>query len=169
LERILFGALAGLTATTAMTAAMRLFHGALPEKERYPLPPRELIEQMNIVEDAGSRAAATVAAHYAFGATAGIVYALMSRRMLAGPGYGVAVWAASYLGWIPSARLLDPASLHPARRNLLMIAAHLIWGAALEASYRTACGAARDVFSDGPALDAAGNARAGAARGGGVA
>lgn len=39
--RLLLGALAG---TVAMTAAMRAMRGRLPAPERYPLPPREIIE-----------------------------------------------------------------------------------------------------------------------------
>jgi hypothetical protein len=42
----------------------------------------------------------------------------------------VAVWAGSYLGWLPAAGILSPATEHPARRNALMIASHVVWGAA---------------------------------------
>jgi hypothetical protein len=44
MNRLLVGALAGLTATTAMTFAMARLHRALPAAERYPLPPREITE-----------------------------------------------------------------------------------------------------------------------------
>jgi hypothetical protein len=44
---------------------------------------------------------------------------------------GVAIWAGSYLGWLPTVGILTPATRHPWRRNLLMIVAHVIWGVAL--------------------------------------
>lgn len=46
------------------------------------------------------------------------------------------MWVASYLGWIPASRRLKAATRHPARRNGLMLIAHLVWGAALTASLR---------------------------------
>jgi hypothetical protein len=49
--------------------------------------------------------------------------------VLAGAGFGVAVWAGSYLGWLPAAGILSPATEHPPRRNALMIASHVVWGA----------------------------------------
>jgi hypothetical protein len=51
--------------------------------------------------------------------------------VLAGTLYGLVVWGASYLGLVPALGLLSPATRHPRRRNALMIAAHLVWGAAL--------------------------------------
>jgi hypothetical protein len=51
------------------------------------------------------------------------------HAMLAGVGFGLAVWAGSYLGWLPAAGIISPATEHPARRNALMIAAHAVWGA----------------------------------------
>jgi uncharacterized membrane protein YagU involved in acid resistance len=50
--------------------------------------------------------------------------------------YGLGVWALSYLGWIPAARILAPAYRHPVRRNLLMIAAHVVWGLTLSKSLK---------------------------------
>jgi uncharacterized membrane protein YagU involved in acid resistance len=48
-----------------------------------------------------------------------------------GVAYGLGVWTASYLGLLPALGLLAPATEHPARRNALMIAAHVVWGASL--------------------------------------
>ncbi|MCA1636528.1 MAG: hypothetical protein LC802_23280 [Acidobacteria bacterium] len=42
----------------------------------------------------------------------------------------MAVWAGSYLGWLPAAGILRPATEHPPRRTALMIAAHVVWGVA---------------------------------------
>ena len=141
MNRILIGALAGLAATGPMTLAMKLMHEQLPREEQYPLPPRQVAE--GLAEKAGvnehldeeEREAATWVSHFAFGAAAGALYgAVAGERLdehpvLAGAGFGLAVWAGSYLGWLPAAGILSSATKHPARRNALMIAAHVIWGA----------------------------------------
>jgi biotin transporter BioY len=85
--------------------------------------------------DEEERKAATWVSHFAYGATCGALYGAVSEGrtgghpMLAGVGFGLAVWAGSYLGWLPAAGVLSPATEHPARRNALMIAAHVVWGA----------------------------------------
>jgi hypothetical protein len=141
MNRILLGGLAGLAATAPMTLAMKLMHEQLPREERYPLPPRAVTEGMaekagvNQHLDEEERRAATWASHFAYGAACGALYGALTgeradeRPLLAGVGFGVAVWAASYLGWLPAAGILSPATEHPARRNALMIAAHVVWGA----------------------------------------
>lgn len=141
MNRILLGAVAGLAATAPMSLAMKLMHERLPRREQYPLPPRQITEE--IAERAGvneqldeeEREAATWASHFAYGAACGALYGALGERLdarpaLAGAAFGVAVWAGSYLGWLPAAGLLSPATEHPARRNALMIAAHVVWGAA---------------------------------------
>jgi hypothetical protein len=141
MNRILLGALAGLAATAPMTLAMKLMHEQLPREEQYPLPPRQVAE--GLAEKAGvnehldeeEREAATWVSHFAYGAACGALYGAVSggktdeRPLLAGAGFGLAVWAGSYLGWLPAAGILSPATEHPARRNALMIAAHVVWGA----------------------------------------
>jgi uncharacterized membrane protein YagU involved in acid resistance len=141
MNRILLGALAGLAATGPMTVAMKLMHEQLPREEQYPLPPRQvaegLAEKAGVNEHLGEeeREAATWVSHFAFGTACGALYGAVSgerldgHSVLAGAGFGLAVWAGSYLGWLPAAGLLSPATEHPARRNALMIAAHVVWGA----------------------------------------
>jgi ribose/xylose/arabinose/galactoside ABC-type transport system permease subunit len=137
---ILLGAVAGLAATVPMSLAMKLMHERLPEHEQYPLPPRavtmEVAERAGVREhlDEGEREAATWAAHFGYGAACGALYGALAagRRvppLAAGVGFGLAVWAGSYLGWLPAAGILRPATEHPPRRNALMIAAHVVWGA----------------------------------------
>ena len=82
----------------------------------------------------GEREAATWASHFGYGAACGALYgALAANRRVphvaAGVGFGLAVWAGSYLGWLPAAGILRPATEHPPRRTALMIAAHVVWGA----------------------------------------
>src|SRR5687767_15180090 len=40
----IFGAIAGMVGTMAMTSTMRRLHKKLPPKQRYPLPPREIVD-----------------------------------------------------------------------------------------------------------------------------
>lgn len=141
MNRILLGALAGLAATAPMTLAMKLMHEQLPREEQYPLPPRQVTE--GVAEKAGvreqldedERQAATWVSHFAYGTACGALYGALTgegadgRPMLAGVGFGLAVWAGSYLGWLPAAGITSPATEHPPRRNALMIASHVVWGA----------------------------------------
>lgn len=131
MKPLVFGALAGLAATMAMTAFMRRAHEYLPVDEQYPLPPREIVERTVGVEQEEGARNITILSHFSFGAIAGLLYALPAVNRLGGPSYGLGVWAASYLGWLPAFRILAQATDHPARRNLLMLAAHVVWGLAL--------------------------------------
>ena len=139
LSSLLAGALAGSIATLPMTAAMQVMHRRLPRQERYPLPPSEIAAQ--VTEEVGLRkhldeprhVAVTLLSHFGYGAAAGAVYAPLANKIpfppvLEGIAFGLVVWAASYLGWLPAMGILRPATEHPARRNALMVAAHLVWG-----------------------------------------
>jgi uncharacterized membrane protein YagU involved in acid resistance len=146
MQSLLSGAVAGLAATVPMTAAMKAMHRQLPAGERYPLPPRPIT--MRAAHKAGvdvghdlderQRTGLTLAAHFGYGTMVGALYGPVAPRgmgaaILGGVGYGLLVWAGSYLGLLPALGLLSPATRHPARRNALMIAAHVVWGAALGA------------------------------------
>jgi putative membrane protein len=139
------GAVAGLLATVPMTLSMELMHRQLPAREQYPLPPSEI---MTVAEEASLRGhldppkhtAATLAAHFGYGATAGALYGPLAAPLplppaLKGSIFGMLLWSGSYLGLLPALGILKPATEHPARRNALMIAAHLVWGAALGALF----------------------------------
>jgi uncharacterized membrane protein YagU involved in acid resistance len=71
-----------------------------------------------------------------------------------GAAAGLAVWLASYMGWIPAVGNLEPATRHPARRNALMIVAHLVWGASTSASIRELRLARETILANGPDKDA---------------
>ena len=157
--RLLLGAIAGFVATLPMTAAMRSVHRRLPEKERYPAPPRELID--SAAQAAGVRPGddaardLTLAAHFAYGAATGalVAAALPRPNAVNGAAAGVAVWAASYLGWIPAARLLTPATAHPARRTLMMIGVHVVWGAGTALTVRELAADRETLIRAGPDRD----------------
>lgn len=126
-----------------MTIFMLAAHRLLPRMEQYPLPPREITESLAErvgVDDAGDTqlTVATFVNHFAYGAVTGAPYGLLARvipvpPLVSGIVYGVVVWSASYLGFLPAAGILKPATEHPIRRNALMIAAHFIWGGTLAA------------------------------------
>lgn len=140
-NELLLGAIAGIVATGPMTAAMVLMHRRLPLRERYPLPPREIT--MKLARESGvasklssdTRSAATLLSHFAYGAVCGAIYTASvdprPRAVEKGLLFGLLVWVGSYLGWLPATGILRPATEHPVRRNLLMIAAHFVWGLAL--------------------------------------
>lgn len=150
--RIIFGAVAGLCATMAMTMAMRRLHAMLPPSGRYPLPPSEILVSVRGSANNNVHSTRTVLAHFLYGGLSGALYPLV-RNKLYGPGYGLAIWAASYLGWIPAAGMLTPATKHPLSRNLLMLAAHVAWGATLAAGFRELELSRNDIFTRDPARD----------------
>jgi uncharacterized membrane protein YagU involved in acid resistance len=159
-SRLVIGAIAGFVGTLAMTGAMRRLHGRLPEKERYPLTPREIVD--SVAEQAGTEIAdepakdVTTLAHFAYGAAMGALISAMnpepSKR--SGALAGTAIWLASYMGWIPAVGALRPASEHPVRRNGLMIGAHIVWGASTAAAMRELRLARETIFAAGADLDA---------------
>lgn len=141
MNAVLGGSVAGCLGTVPMTWTMDALHRRLPWREQYPLPPRPITE--NAANKAGvlpeldeqDRQRLTLASHFLMGTAAGAAYGLTGRKMplppvVAGACFGLVVWAANYLGILPAAGLLTPATEHPPRRNGLMIAAHLVWGAA---------------------------------------
>ncbi|MDQ0303619.1 hypothetical protein [Ancylobacter polymorphus] len=135
-DRLVLGALAGMAATLPMTMAMRRLHARLPAAQRYPLPPREITAKLPLL--GLTPPTATLVHHFAYGSAAGAIFGLLPPRhaRLAGPFFGVGVWVASYLGWLPLMGVLRPATVHPAPRNTLMLAVHLVWGAGLAAGLR---------------------------------
>lgn len=141
MNRFIAGALGGLIATVPMTMTMSALWKRLPKKDQYPVPPREITEAIAQKTSAQATqlsdpqlANLSLAGHFSYGAATGALYTMFCREphrpILFGAGYGVGIWAASYLGWIPAAKILTPATKHPAPRNRMMIASHLVWGAA---------------------------------------
>jgi uncharacterized membrane protein YagU involved in acid resistance len=158
-HRTLMGGIAGIAGTLTMTVAMRAMHRHLPAPQRYPLPPREIIEGTiaptpSARSDQPRRDTALLS-HLGYGAATGALYAVLKPQagIASGVTYGVLVWGVSYLGLFPALRVLHPATRHPLRRNSLMIAAHLVWGATLAATLRELEAAEIEIFSQGPTPD----------------
>jgi len=151
---ITFGALAGITATMVMTTTMRRLHSHLPPEEQYPLPPREITVTMLPAASRKDGAATTMLAHFGYGAATGALYACFANGRVPGVIYGPAVWAASYLALFPGADVLTAAGRHPARRNALMILAHVVWGETLRFGLKELHKAANGGFGCGLLRDA---------------
>lgn len=142
LPRLAIGAASGCLATVAMTAEMLGLQQVLPPREQYPLPPRRIIDvlarRLGILHDLDRAEldVATAIGHFGYGTTMGALYGPLGLTLplpgvVSGIGYGLLVWAGSYLGLLPALGILRPATKHPAGRNALMIGAHVVWGASL--------------------------------------
>lgn len=153
-SRLVIGAVAGFVGTMAMTAAMRRLHARLPARQRYPLTPREIVDS-TLAPPGEAAKDLTIAAHFAYGAATGALLAAADPKVgrFTGAMAGAGVWLASYMGWIPVFGVLKPATDHPPRRNLLMIAVHLVWGWSTAEAMRELVAARETIFDDGPDRD----------------
>lgn len=137
------GLLAGVSGAVAMTLALRrLFPRVLPRPARGPFLPEIVVGGMERRLTGRrrlgprERRVATMPAHYAYGAGAGLGYGLLRSAAvdvppaLLGATWGLAVWAASYEGWLPAAGVLPATTDLPPREWTAPIAAHVIFGIA---------------------------------------
>ena len=90
------------------------------------------------LEEEEHRWGVTLLAHFGYGAAVGSLFApVVEKTGIGGVGsgllFGLTVWLVSYLGILPALGLFPPPHRETPHRNLLMIAAHLVWGAALGA------------------------------------
>lgn len=143
MNNILTGAAAGFAATVPMTAAMAGMHKLLPPDEQYPLPPRLITENVLDAAEVEEKVPEeeerklSLVNHFAYGSAMGGIYASGLQALDAKPTvangivFGLGVWAGSYQALLPMTGLFPPADEQPARRNALMITAHIVWGAAL--------------------------------------
>lgn len=142
-ESFFLGAVAGLVATVPMTALMLAGKRQMSPSSQDPLPPVQITHQMLRTVDWNGdltrkeEAALTAVNHFAYGAGMGALYAQCFEPRTAGGaiatgvGYGLGVWTLSYCGWLPAAGLYRPPTEDSAERNVLMIAAHVVWGGSL--------------------------------------
>jgi uncharacterized membrane protein YagU involved in acid resistance len=153
--RLVIGGIAGFVATMAMTSAMRHLSARLPRRERYPLPPREIVDAA-LDPPAAAAPDITLLAHFAYGAGCGALIAAAHPRIgrVAGSIAGGGIWLASYMGWIPAFGVLKPATRHPARRNAVMLGAHLVWGWTAAEAMRELARDRATLFGAGPVRDA---------------
>jgi len=133
------GAIAGTIATVPMTIFMFSTQRFLPKGQRYDLPPeiitKELAERAHVKQHMSQAQilAATTASHFGYGATMGLLYGLLGRRLpltssLKGTLFGFIIWVASYQALLPLLGFSESSDRETTRRNLMMIGAHLVWG-----------------------------------------
>lgn len=147
MHQLVSGSIAGLAATVPMSAVMAALHRQLPPHERYPLPPREITVEVahragaeEAVDSEPDREMSTWVSHFGYGAASGAAYGALAGALPLGPLaggilWGLVVWSGSYLGWLPAARIRASAAKQPPRREALMIAAHVVFGAATGLAY----------------------------------
>jgi len=134
------GSLAGLIATVPMTTFMLAVQRILPQWQQYALPPEKLTDKfakrvgLRKHMDKQQLLIASFVSHLGFGVAAGAMYGPLTRivplpSVLKGIVFGIVVWLAVYLGWLPAVGMSEAATKQPIQRNALMIAAHLVWGA----------------------------------------
>jgi putative membrane protein len=137
------GALAGFAATAPMTLFMLGTHRCLPRGQRYDLPPEIITRDLARIVDVHWRLnkkqtlAATTLAHFGYGAAAGALYGPLEKNAGVLPGavkgslFGLLVWMSSYLVLLPLLGLVESGRRETSERNMMMVAAHIVWGATL--------------------------------------
>lgn len=136
------GTIAGLVGTGPMTAFMLLTQRFLPKGQRYDLPPeiitKELAHRAHVRQhmNKGQILLATTVSHFGYGAVMGTLYSLLAKKVplpavVKGTLFGLLIWAVSYLGLLPLIGMSESGQREPVRRNLMMIAAHVVWGSTM--------------------------------------
>jgi uncharacterized membrane protein YagU involved in acid resistance len=148
IDEMVVGLLSGTVATGPMTMAMEGLHRLLPPLQRDPLPPRQITQKVShhagLKRHLSERQAFTLTmlAHFAYGGVTGGMYWPLARRLKlpavsGGIGWGLLVWAGSYLGLLPAVGLYPPAHKDTFQRQAIMVLAHVVWGATLGLTART--------------------------------
>lgn len=135
MHALLRGALAGTAATGPMSAVMAAASAAGLLGEH---PPESIVRHAARATGQSPprptvRALAAVT-HLGFGAGVGAGYALLPAvgpPVARGTATALAVYVASYQGWLPALGILPPASDDRPARPTVMVAAHVVFGAVL--------------------------------------
>ena len=135
-ERSARGAVSGVVAVVPMSLVMFVAQrlGALPHP-----PPEEITDAtsrrvgLEVSEDTSN--ALSALGHVAYGARIGAAYGCLVPSRLAGRrtgiAYGLAVYGASYLGWLPALHLRPAGQGHANKPTLAMVLAHVVYGGVL--------------------------------------
>lgn len=141
LKRVMLGAAAGAVATLPQSLIVWGFKAAgIYHQEP---PPERISEDLNKpVLDLRTmskpvRSSVILAEHVAFGAAGGAAFGLTTGVIrpttVAGLLAGLAIWKASYDGWIPALGIMPESQKDESGRALTMVAAHVVYGLALGA------------------------------------
>lgn len=106
-------------------------------------PPRLIVAKLLPVRPRSTLANTLASvAHVGYGMAAGALFSLVldRSRHTAGTGtaYGLVIWLVGYEGWLPAMGILPPSHRDRRGRAATMLAAHLVYGAALAAASRRA-------------------------------
>jgi uncharacterized membrane protein YagU involved in acid resistance len=137
---LLTGAVAGAAATVPMTLTLYGVAPFLPHVRAFP--PRVAVRMVTgkaglwQQSSARQRNRLSWAGHFGYGALMGGVYAPLANQYGAagagsGVAFGLAVWAGSYLGLLPALGIRGPLRRSFRSDHVQLVAAHLVWGAAL--------------------------------------
>ncbi|WP_084963525.1 DUF6789 family protein [Thermoactinospora rubra] len=134
IRNLLRGAAAGSMATTAMSTVMLAGDRLGLMKDQ---PPRRIVRR--VWGRTGEKPLAA-AAHLGFGSAGGALLSAVTRGRgvpaPVGAAYGLAIWLASYQGWVPAIGAMPPAHRDRPGRQAVMIAAHIVYGIVLARSLR---------------------------------
>jgi uncharacterized membrane protein YagU involved in acid resistance len=152
LKRLLRGGLAGGVATVLMTIFMwGAKHLGLYASQPAPkavsqgmlgkvLPTRFLVPR-------SGRQTFTGVSHAGFGVGLGGVYGLgtsiVPASALSGLAFGLLVWLASCMGWVPQAGLMPPPTKDERGRAVSILGAHMVYGTTLGFTMRRLAGRRR--------------------------
>lgn len=137
--RLARGAAAGTLATAAMSGLMLAGGraGLLGQQPPKRIARAFLPGHRHLVKP-GERVFGTLA-HFGFGASSGALFGLLAgdrrARIPLGIGYALAIWAASYQGWVPEMKIMPPISRDLPGRVAVMAAAHVVYGTALVVAF----------------------------------
>ena len=140
LSPLLTGAVAGAAATAPMTLALFGTAQLLPHVKFFPprLAVKWVTGKAGLWQQLSSqqRTRLSWVSHFGYGALMGSMYAQIGNKYRAsgvgsGVAFGLAVWAGSYLGMLPALGIKQPLQKRFRDDHVQLVAAHLVWGAAL--------------------------------------
>jgi uncharacterized membrane protein YagU involved in acid resistance len=140
MNRLIAGAAAGAAATVPMTMFWEVMHRRLDGEPPRPLPPREVAEALAVKAgvnrhlDEAQIERLAMALHFGYGTLTGALFGFLAPRepargVAAGMVFGLGVWTASYLGWLPATGVRHSPRWDQPARTKLIVASHLVWGA----------------------------------------
>ena len=135
LKGLLAGAIAGLAATAAKSVAEKIYP---PRVHGEPEPPEVLAERVAGHSLSGtSKAAATEAIHWGFGAAAGAIYGALvefypAASAKSGASFGLALMSLTHETALPALHLSEPADEQSPREHTSEAASHLLYGVVTE-------------------------------------
>jgi hypothetical protein len=150
------GAIAGATGTAVMSATMAVAHAF--DMTAGEVPPRKIARNLDKalgVDDELPEPvfeANWIAQHFAYGTAAGIVYALIRKRLRiaepvpSGPLFGGVLCALGYAGWLPAVGLYPPPHAQPKRRIGMLILSHIVYGTVTAATAQALCPSAPNAW-----------------------